>query len=162
MEEVLKMVQNITAFLLIAGIISSLLKGGSYRKYFSYVTGLVVLVLFLSPVMSFLTGKSVVKTEFNGSRYEKEKDEFLQELQVISEQSKEAMLGRYENALKEQITLLCNQSGVHGEVLVSVSGEGAIEQIMISLRDDNPVPSRLIGEIANTYGISEDVILIKG
>lgn len=162
MEAIIKMVQNITAFLLISGIIGSMLKKSSYRKYFSYVSGLVVLILFLSPVMSLLAGKSVVKTEFNSSRYKKEKEEFLQELEVISEKSKQEMISQYEETLCNQVVMLCNRSGVTAEVKVRLTEDSAIERIEISVKDDKPLPSSLVGEIATTYGVEEDVILIRG
>lgn len=161
MEAIIKMVQNITAFLLISGIIGSMLKKSSYRKYFSYVSGLVVLILFLSPVMSLLAGKSVVKTEFNSNRYEKEKEEFLQELEVISENSKHEFILQYEETLCKQVAMLCSQSGVTAEARVSLTEDAAIERIEIFIKDDMPLPTSLVGEIATTYGVEEDVILIR-
>lgn len=54
MQEILSMVQRVTVFLLISTLVTDLFSGTEYRKYLQYITGLVVIVLVLTPVFRLL------------------------------------------------------------------------------------------------------------
>ena len=54
MSELLSMVLRVTVFLLVAALATNLFGGTDYKKYFQYATGLIVIALVLSPILSFL------------------------------------------------------------------------------------------------------------
>lgn len=126
------------------------------------MTGLVVIVLFLSPAVSFLTGKATVKFELNHDSYENQKKEILQEIEVVSEKSEESILQQYKEQIENQIKEMCREEQLDCAAEVSISQEAQIEQITIRIKDGKPVPSYLVGEIAALYQIKEDDIWIEG
>lgn len=54
METIIDMIRHVVIFLLIASLVNHLLVEQEYRKYVSYATGLIVMVMVLVPVLSLM------------------------------------------------------------------------------------------------------------
>lgn len=54
MEAAFQMVRQVVVFLLLAALLTNLFMGTEYKKYFTYVTSLIVILLVLVPVLGFL------------------------------------------------------------------------------------------------------------
>ena len=59
MEAAFQMVRQVVVFLLLAALLTNLFMGTEYKKYFTYVTSLIVILLVLVPVLGFF-GKGKV------------------------------------------------------------------------------------------------------
>mgnify|MGYP000680652955 CR=1 FL=1 len=53
MEAAFQMVRQVVVFLLLAALLTNLFMGTEYKKYFTYVTSLIVILLVLVPVLGF-------------------------------------------------------------------------------------------------------------
>ena len=60
MEAAFQMVRQVVVFLLLAALLTNLFMGTEYKKYFTYVTSLIVILLVLVPVLGFF-GKGMGK-----------------------------------------------------------------------------------------------------
>lgn len=54
MQEILEIVRRVTVFLLIATLLWDFFSGTEYKKYFQYVTGLIVIIMIMSPVVEMV------------------------------------------------------------------------------------------------------------
>ena len=61
MEAAFQMVRQVVVFLLLAALLTNLFMGTEYKKYFTYVTSLIVILLVLVPVLGFLERKGMGK-----------------------------------------------------------------------------------------------------
>ena len=57
MEAAFQMVRQVVVFLLLAALLTNLFMGTEYKKYFTYVTSLIVILLVLVPVLGFFGKK---------------------------------------------------------------------------------------------------------
>lgn len=96
MEVVLETVKNITVFILLFSIISNLFSKSQYGKYFEFIQGLIIIVLIMSPLLSWLSdgGKFDRRLEENINAVEEES--IRDELKMIGIQ-RDQMLDRAVN-----------------------------------------------------------------
>lgn len=57
MEAAFQMVRQVVVFLLLAALLTNLFMGTEYKKYFTYVTSLIVILLVLVPVLGIFLEK---------------------------------------------------------------------------------------------------------
>lgn len=57
MQEILAMVQRVAVFILISTLVTDIFSGTEYKKYFQYATGLIVIILVMTPVFRLLQGE---------------------------------------------------------------------------------------------------------
>lgn len=70
MQTILNFVQQYFVFMLVLFVFSYLVPGESYRKYFHFFIGALMVVVLLKPLLSFSSGK--VRGEFEKERKEME------------------------------------------------------------------------------------------
>lgn len=59
MEIMLDTVKHIAIFILLFSFVKHLYLGSSYEKYFSYLEGVLLVVLLLTPIISYISGKQM-------------------------------------------------------------------------------------------------------
>ena len=81
MEAAFQMVRQVVVFLLLAALLTNLFMGTEYKKYFTYVTSLIVILLVLVPVLGFLEkeryGKKIIFFRKTNSRWNRRKRKFV-------------------------------------------------------------------------------------
>lgn len=70
-------VQNITFYLILVTLIVQMLPEKSYRKYIQFITGLILILLLMEPILSF------TKFSVSFESYEKQLKEFEEEIHAL-------------------------------------------------------------------------------
>lgn len=74
-ESVYTWMQNIVFYLVIVTAVLEVLPGGNYQKYIRFFTGLVLMVLLLTPIMNLAGVKEIFMELYHGYEYEQVKRE---------------------------------------------------------------------------------------
>ena len=74
-ESIYTWMQNIVFYLVIVTAVLEVLPGGNYQKYIRFFTGLVLMILLLTPVLSLAGVKETFTELYNGYEYEQYKRE---------------------------------------------------------------------------------------
>ncbi len=74
-ESVYTWMQNIVFYLVIVTAVLEVLPGGNYQKYIRFFTGLVLMVLLLTPIMKLAGAKELFLDLYHGYEYEQERRE---------------------------------------------------------------------------------------
>ena len=79
MEILKEWIQNITYYFIIVALILQMVPEKSYRKYIQFITGLILILLLLEPILNF--------TEFTVSfeSYQNELERFEEEIHELGE-----------------------------------------------------------------------------
>ncbi len=162
MDHILSLVRNITLFLLFGNLLANLFNGSSYRKYFNYVIGLIVLVLAAMPILTFLTGESTMENYLIQAVLEGEKSEAQAEIHLAGEETKEKIRDEYIRQIRELVSLSCGFPAEECDVELELADlENAffqIERIRVYCPD---VPIRVAAKIRDLsvqLGVPEEQI----
>ncbi len=82
----MEMMRHIVVFLLIASMIGNLLVESEYRKYLSYATGLIVMVMFLVPVLSLMGKEKDWKDYLVQADYRQKAEQTKKEIALLGEE----------------------------------------------------------------------------
>lgn len=74
-ESIYTWMQNIVFFLIVVTAVLEVLPGGNYQKYIRFFTGLVLMVLLLTPVLNLAGVKEIFTELYHGYEYEQNKRE---------------------------------------------------------------------------------------
>lgn len=74
-ESIYTWMQNIVFYLVIVTAVLEVLPGGNYQKYIRFFTGLVLMILLLTPVLSLAGVKETFTELYHGYEYEQYKRE---------------------------------------------------------------------------------------
>ena len=98
-------ISNLAVIAILAALVDMVLPNGSFRKYTSFVFGLVILVLFLQPLLK-LTGQlpNLEKEVFQGSLIQQRDMLFLQKEQITETHQKQ-LEQTFRRNLEEELAL---------------------------------------------------------
>ncbi len=91
MEEILVMVQRVTVFILAATLLANLFQGTEYKKYFSFATGLIVIALVLTSVMSAFQREDAMGQMLNRFTLDQKQREEMEEIRLFGEEYEERL-----------------------------------------------------------------------
>lgn len=74
-ESIYTWMQNIVFYLVIVTAVLEVLPGGNYQKYIRFFTGLVLMVLLLTPILNLAGVKEIFTELYHGYEYEQQKQE---------------------------------------------------------------------------------------
>ena len=135
MEAAFQMVRQVVVFLLLAALLTNLFMGTEYKKYFTYVTSLIVILLVLVPVLGFF-GKGKVWEK----NYEKQMKE------------------KYVAQVKKDIALQC---GVDESDCRIKMDDMKITLIRVRVKNADKMQKEWQNELAFRYGVEEEKIWIE-
>lgn len=108
-------VQNILIYVIIIAVLRGLINGPKFQQYFQFFSGVVLILLFLTPMLSFFQGERdwfhIMEEKF----LQMDLDDIKGEMKVAEEGFEEILCKRYEEVVKEQVELLAQEKGVELE-----------------------------------------------
>ena len=85
MEAAFQMVRQVVVFLLLAALLTNLFMGTEYKKYFTYVTSLIVILLVLVPVLGFFGKGKVWEKNYILSENKQQVEQTKEEIRLLGE-----------------------------------------------------------------------------
>ncbi len=86
MEEILQIVKHVTIFVLVYRMILNLFSGSPYIRYLRMMEGMIVVILILTPVLSWIAGDKAFDGNLERNVSETELEWEKKELEFIGEQ----------------------------------------------------------------------------
>lgn len=113
MGEIYEWIRNIVIYLILNTIIMNLLGNSSYKKYISIVSGMILLLIVVSPFMKFLKMDEILDYYLNANIYRSDVADYKKELRLMEEKQKEAVYGDLKNRIKNHVSDLLSEEGLY-------------------------------------------------
>ena len=155
MESILEMVRHVVVFLLLATLIGNLFMSTEYKKYFSYATSLVVVIMVLVPLMQLLGKEGDWQDYLFQADYRQEVEQTKEEIQLLGKKYEKTVEKQYMERIREAIAAQCQTTKENCEIRL----EGQqIRLIRVRVKKMPAQISSLISSLALCYGVEEENI----
>lgn len=95
------MIRHVVVFLLLASLVSNLLVEQEFRKYVSFATGLIVMVMILLALLSFMGKENDWKGYLIEAEYQQKAEETRKKIEMFGEQMEERMGEEFRKGMNE-------------------------------------------------------------
>ena len=113
MELVYTWVKNIVCFYIFMNIIIHLLPKDSYRKYVRFFSGMLLMILVATPVLSVLGQEEVLMQKISQAGFFQELDNIKLDTAHLEQTQKKAYLQEYERAIEMDIERIAQGKGLN-------------------------------------------------
>jgi stage III sporulation protein AF len=113
LSEIYEWVRNIVIYLILNTIIMNLLGNSSYKKYVSIVSGMILLLIVVSPLLKLLNMDEILDYYLNSNIYQTDVSEFQNELKVMEDKQKDMVFAGFENRIREQVADILKDDGLY-------------------------------------------------
>src|SRR5690554_496004 len=113
MGEIYDWVRNTVIYLILNTIIMNLLGNSSYKKYVSIVSGMILLLIVLSPFLKLLNMEGIMDYYLNSNIYQIEARNFESELKLMEEKQREEVFADYKDNIRDQVEELVSEEGLY-------------------------------------------------
>ncbi|MDF2543636.1 MAG: putative rane protein [Herbinix sp.] len=113
MNEVYAWIKNIVVFMIINTIIMNLLGNSSYKKYVSIVSGMILVLIVISPVIKLLKLEDKFDYFFKSNNFTVEAGEFETDVMRMEEARRDAEFSEYTDRIKVQVGDFLSEEGVY-------------------------------------------------
>ena len=124
-----KWIKNLAVFYIIASLIMHLIPGKNFQKYIRLFLGIITIIMLMKPIGVLLNLEDDFEKNFSFNYNMQMKESLKNELEMVDEMQKEAVIGDYTLAIKENI-----RSYVEG---IEVTFEDADIYIELNSEKDN-------------------------
>lgn len=160
MEEIYEWVKNIVIYLILNTIVMNLLGNSNYKKYVSIVSGMILLLIVISPFMKLLKLDEIMDYYLNANIYRTDVSDFKNKLMLMEEKQKEEVFNDMKKRVRDHVSGLLAEEGLYlydFDIAISEDEEsgsfGEIEAMYITAghtdkdTEDIPVQKINIGRI---------------
>ncbi len=105
-QEVYSWIRNIVIYMLMNTVILNLLGNKSYKKYVSIVSGMILVIIVVSPLIKLLKLEDKLDYYLEFNDYSIETSDFKNELKVMEAKQTDEIFSEYEKQIKEQVEQL--------------------------------------------------------
>lgn len=158
MESIVEMVRHVVVFLLLAALIGNLFMGTEYKKYFSYATSLVVVIMVLLPMMKLLGKGGDWQDYLLQADYRQEVEQTQKQIQLLGKEYEQTVQEQYRERLRQAIAAQCQTTKENCQI--RLDGQ-QIQLIRVKVKKMPEQVSSLISSLALCYGVEEENIFIE-
>lgn len=112
MAEVYSWIKNIVIFMILNSIIMNLLGNKSYKKYVSIVSGMILVLIVIYPVMKLMKLDDNLDYYIKANDYSAEAADFKNDLSRVEADQRDVIFAEYEDKIKGQVKQTLNEEGV--------------------------------------------------
>ena len=154
MEAAFQMVRQVVVFLLLAALLTNLFMGTEYKKYFTYVTSLIVLV----PVLGFFGKGKVWEENYILAENKQQVEQTKEEIRLLGKKYEKQMKEKYLAQIKKDIALQCGADESDCQVKMD---DMKITCIRVRVKNADKNQKEWRNELAFKYGVAEENIWIE-
>lgn len=115
MDEIYTWIKNIVIYMIMNTIIMNLLGNKSYKKYISIVSGMILVLIVVSPLMKFMKLDENLDYYLQINDFAIETSEFKNDLNRMEEEQSDAIFAEYQDKIKVQVKNLLLEEAVYLE-----------------------------------------------
>ena len=113
MEQVYDWLKTIVIFMIFLTIISNLLGKSDFKKYINVVTGLLLILVTVNPILQFIKADQKFDYYFDSVTYDLETKEIGNQMKDAEEAQRRVILKRYKEEIKKQIEILLRKEELY-------------------------------------------------
>lgn len=150
-------VKNIAFFIILVTMVMHVLPNIQYKKYVSFFTGIVMILLVISPILKILNQEVALNLSFQQFSYEQELSDLTKEIQYAEKEQKQQLLDSYTKEVEAQVEAVVESEGLFAtSIAVKLYDEdtnesyGTVQSISIQAaksREENNNIEIEIGEV---------------
>lgn len=106
-------VRNVVIYLILNTIIMNLLGNSSYKKYVSIVSGMIMLLIVVSPFLKLLDMDGILDYYLNANIYQADVSDFQSELRLMEDKQIDAIYAGLKERIREQVTLILQEENLY-------------------------------------------------
>jgi stage III sporulation protein AF len=112
MEEIYTWIKNILVYMIINTIVMNLLGNKSYKKYVSIVSGMILVLIVISPVIRLMKLEDNLDYYLQANEYSVEASDFQNDLAHMEEEQSTAVFAEYREKIRTQVEQLLSEEAV--------------------------------------------------
>jgi len=148
MGEIYSWVRNIVIYLILNTIIMNLLGNSSYKKYVSIVSGMIMLLIVVSPLLKLMHVDDIIDYYLNVNIYQSDVSDFQNELRLMEDKQKDVVIACLKDRIKEQVAdILLNYNLYLYDFNVVINQDDNSESNNIRKNINSKSSSNCFGEI---------------
>ncbi|TGY95426.1 hypothetical protein E5329_14760 [Petralouisia muris] len=155
MEIIYTWVKNIVCFYIFMNIIIHLLPRESYRKYVRFFSGMLLMILVATPVLSVLGKEDELMKKISQAGFFQELDNLKLDTAHLEQTQKKMYVQEYERAIEMDIGRIAEGKELYPvQIEVHLSEEYQVESIAMAVRveeDGVSVPKASFGDNSSEY-----------
>lgn len=105
-------VQQIVIFVVIVTVLRSLITRPYYQQYFRFLSGLILILLTITPLLQLWTRDEDFTTRLEQSLFAIDREDLRQQLQIAEGKEKEMVENRYKQEIADQIVQIGDNQGI--------------------------------------------------
>ncbi|TAH66647.1 MAG: hypothetical protein EWM47_09940 [Anaerolineaceae bacterium] len=153
MNEIYEWVRNIVIYLILNTIIMNLLGNSSYKKYVSIISGMILLLIVVSPFLKLINMDEILDYYLNTNIYQTDVSDFQNELRIMEDKQKEAVFAGFTERIKDQVADILQDDNLYlydVDVVINQDTESGSFGEIISLTvnagylEDEAIPVQMI------------------
>ena len=153
MDGVIEWVRNIVIFLILNTIIMNLLGNSSYKKYVSIVSGMILLLIVVSPFLKLLRIDEILDYYLNTNIFQSDMSSIQSELRLMENKQKNVVLSGFKDIVRDQVADILQEDGLYlhdMDIVINQDAEskgfGEIESLTIKAGylEDEGIPVSFI------------------
>lgn len=157
MNAILSMIQRVTIFVLAATLLTNLFAGTEYKKYFQYATGLIVIALVISPIVSFFSDDADISQWVSQAVLDQRAEQTEEEMRMLGEKYEKSVEEKYVRMLRQDVAVQCGTDEEHCQI---EQRDNRIERITVQLDHTPENITSLVQTLSLRYGVDGDDIFI--
>ncbi len=164
--EMQEWIQRIAVYVVLITILRSLVGKPQYQQYFRFVSGLVLILLLISPVLRILDGDMDLYGILNRHLYQQDCEEIEASLHLAEGKMKDMIATEYESLIRSQVGELARQHQLTTqEIAVSLDAQDQIVKLEIHLSSQQETPAKSVlhafrKDIEQYYQLGEESVVI--
>lgn len=111
MQAVYEWIRNIVVFMILNTLIMNVFGDSNYKKYIRLVTGMILVIIVISPIIDFLRMSDKVDHLFEVSVFTADTSEFKSELKMMEEKEQRVIWEQYSDRVIEQAKIIVVRHG---------------------------------------------------
>lgn len=159
-------IQRIAVYVVLITVLRSLIGKPQYQQYFRFVSGLILILIIVSPVLHLFGGQSDIYGMLNRYLYQLDQEEIETSLQVAEGELQTLIENEYRQYIESQITQLAQQQELDiQEISVSFDSESKVIKLEIHINSETKTPAKSAlhefrQEIEQYYQLGEESVVI--
>lgn len=112
MEEIYSWIKNILVYMIINTIIMNLLGNKSYKKYISIVSGMILVLIVITPVIKLMKLEDSLDYYLKANEFSIEASDFKNDLKRVEERQKDALFAAEKEKIRVQVEQLLSEESL--------------------------------------------------
>lgn len=106
-------IKDIIIYLILITVVMNLLGKSNYKRYIGVFTGMILVILVVSPLIKFFHIENTLEYYFAANKYTIESEDISGKMVDMESQQQEIILKEYKNKIKEQVNQIVENQGLY-------------------------------------------------